>query len=236
MKFSLQRKGRWFWVILAGLVLLFFFQYNSQLWNKAIQIYDLLHNHQQLKITILSYGPYSPLAYILLQVAQVVIAPVPGGAVEFLGGYLFGEWAGFSYSMIGLVLGSWLAFSLARAFEKYAVEKFVSTKNIKKFGYLMGHEGVIVSFLLFLIPGFPKDALCYLLGLTPMHTGIFLLISTVGRVPGTLMAVLQGGTACDHQYKLFLILLGISFLILLLFYIYHNEIHQWVKKLRKIKS
>ena len=236
MKFSLQRKWRWFWVILGGLVLLLIYQYNSQLWTKLVNLYDLLYNRHQLKITLLSYGPYSPLAYILLQVLQVIIAPVPGGAIEFLGGYLFGGWAGFLYSMIGLILGSWVAFSLARVFEKYAVEKFVSPKNIKKFDYLMGHEGVIISFLLFLIPGFPKDALCYLLGLTPMHIGIFLFISTIGRVPGTLMAVLQGGKAFEHQYITFLILLGISALVILAFYIYHDEIHHWIKRVRRIKS
>ena len=75
-----------------------------------------------LLILIRSFGPYSPLAYILLQIIQVVVAPIPGGAIEFLGGYLFGVTAGFLYSMIGLILGSWLAFSLARIFEKLAVE------------------------------------------------------------------------------------------------------------------
>jgi uncharacterized membrane protein YdjX (TVP38/TMEM64 family) len=235
MKFSLQSKWIWFSIILGGLVLFSVYQYNSQLGAKVVNLYDLLHNRHQLKITILSYGPYSPLAYILLQVLQVVVAPVPGGAVEFLGGYLFGGWAGFLFSMIGLVLGSWVAFGLARIFEKYAVEKFVSPKTIRKFDYLMGHEGVIISFLLFLIPGFPKDALCYLLGLTPMHTGIFILISTIGRVPGTLMAVLQGAKAFNHQYISFFILLGISSLALLVFYIYRDEIHHWVKKLRNIK-
>jgi uncharacterized membrane protein YdjX (TVP38/TMEM64 family) len=135
--------------------------------------------------------------------------------------------------MIGLLLGSWIAFNLARVFEKWAVEKFVSPRTMKKFDYLVGHEGVILSFLLFLMPGFPKDALCYILGLTPMHVGIFLFISTVGRVPGTLMACLQGGKAFEHQYKLFLILLAISALLILVFYIYHEEIHQLIKKLKR---
>jgi uncharacterized membrane protein YdjX (TVP38/TMEM64 family) len=163
----------------------------------------------------------------------VVVAPIPGGAIEFLGGYLFGVKAGLIYSMIGLVIASWLAFGLARIFEKWAVEKFVSPQTLKKFDYLIGHEGVILSFLLFLIPGFPKDALCYILGLTPMHLGIFLIISTIGRVPGTLMATLQGAKAFDHQYKFFLILLGVSALIILVFYIYHEEIHQWVRQVKK---
>jgi uncharacterized membrane protein YdjX (TVP38/TMEM64 family) len=135
--------------------------------------------------------------------------------------------------MIGLTLGSWLAFSLARFFEKWTVEKLISPKTRKKFDYLIGHEGVILSLLLFLIPGFPKDALCYILGLTPMHLGIFLIISTIGRIPGTLMATLQGAKAFDHQYKIFLILLGISALAILVFYIYNDEIYQLIKKLRE---
>jgi uncharacterized membrane protein YdjX (TVP38/TMEM64 family) len=191
MKFSFEWK--WFWIVLAGLVFFSIYQYNSQLWVKAIRIYEILHDRHELKVILHSFGPYSPLAYILLQIIQIIIAPIPGGAIEFLGGYLFGVTSGFFYSMIGLILGSWMAFSLARIFEKLAVEKFVSPKTIKKFDYLVGHEGTILSFLLFLIPGFPKDALCYLLGLTPMHTGIFLIISTIGRVPGTLMAPSEEG-------------------------------------------
>jgi uncharacterized membrane protein YdjX (TVP38/TMEM64 family) len=236
MKFSLHWKWKWLWVILAGFIILSIYQYNSQLWIKAVNLYDTLHDRHQLKVIIRSFGPYSPLAYILLQIIQVVVAPIPGGAIEFLGGYLFGVEAGFFYSMIGLVLGSWMAFSLARIFEKLAVEKFVSPQTIKKFDYLIGHEGLILSFLLFLIPGFPKDALCYVLGLTPMHTGIFLIISTIGRVPGTLMACLQGGKAFEHQYKSFFVLLGISGLVILAFYIYHDEIHHWIKRLKRIKS
>jgi len=234
MKVSFQWK--WVFVILAVLVLLSIYQYNSQIWTKIAKLYDILHDRQQLKVIIRSFGPYSPLAYILIQISQVVIAPIPGGAIEFLGGYLFGVKLGFLYSMIGLFFGSLVAFRLARIFEKLAVEKFVSLQTRKRFDYLIGHEGVIFSFLLFLIPGFPKDALCYLLGLTPMHLGIFLVISTIGRIPGTLMACLQGGKAFEHQYRTFLILLGVSSLLILTFYIYHDEIHHWIKKLRRIKT
>jgi uncharacterized membrane protein YdjX (TVP38/TMEM64 family) len=233
MKLLFQPKLKWILVIciLAGLSFLSIYQYNTPLWHKAVKLYYILQDHHRLKEIISSYGAYSPLAFIFLQIVQVVVAPIPGGAIELLGGYLFGVKAGFLYSMIGSLLGSWLAFSLARIFEKWAVEKFVSPKTMKKFGYLVGHEGVILSFLLFLIPGFPKDALCYILGLTPMHLGIFLIISTIGRVPGTLMATLQGAEAFDHQYKIFFLLLGISALVILVFYIYHEEIHHQIKKL-----
>jgi uncharacterized membrane protein YdjX (TVP38/TMEM64 family) len=232
-------RTKWKWVlflcILAGVVFFIAYQYNSQLWIQVVKLYDLLHDHHRLKGFISSFGPYSPIAYILLQVLQVVIAPIPGGAIEFLGGYLFGAKSGFLYSMIGLLLGSLLAFSLARIFEKVAVEKFVSEQTRNRFDYLVEHQGAILSFILFLIPGFPKDALCYILGLTPMHWGIFLIISTLGRIPGTLMATLQGAKAFDHQYKFFLILLGISTLVVLVFCIYHEEIHQLAKRFKREK-
>ena len=232
MRLPLSRRQIWalilFFFALSGFFLIY--RYSSPLWSEASDLYDLLYDGTRLKGIISSYGASSPLAYILLQVLQVVVAPIPGGAIEFLGGYLFGVKAGFVYSMIGLVMGSVLAFGLARIFEKIAVEKFVSLRTRKKFDYLVGHEGVILSFLLFLIPGFPKDALCYLLGLTPMHLGIFLVISTIGRIPGTLIACLQGGKAFDHQYMTMLILLGVSTLVILVFYIYHDEIHHLIKR------
>jgi len=238
MKSFLSPKVKWVLLIcfLTGLFVFLVYHYNSQIWTKVVKFYTLLYDRNQLKGIIRSYGAYSPVAYIFLQMVQVVIAPIPGGAIEFIGGYIFGAKVGFLYSMIGLLIGSWFAFSLARIFEKLAVEKVVPLETRKKFDYLIGHEGVILSFLLFLIPGFPKDALCYILGLTPMHLGMFLFISTVGRVPGTLMACLQGGKAFDHQYKTLLILSGISVLIILVFYIYHDEIHHAIKKIRGQKS
>ena len=229
-------RRKWTWItslcILTGVLSFLIYYYNSQIWLYTMRVYHLYQDHEAFKKVISSYGAYAPLAYILLQVLQVVIAPIPGGAIEFLGGVLFGVKAGLIYSMIGLVLGSWMAFGLARIFEKVAVEKFVSEETRKKFDYLVEHEGVILSFILFLLPGFPKDALCYILGLTPMHLGIFLVISTIGRIPGTLMATLQGAKAFEHEYYTFGILLGASGLIILVFYIYHEEIHNLVKRLK----
>ena len=232
MNLSLQLRSKWVWItcLLVGFIILFIYPYNSQLWIQAVKLWNLFQDHHQLKKVIKSFGPYSPLVFISFHILHAVIPPIPGEAIEFLGGYLFGVWGGMLYSMIGLIFGSWLSFSIARICGKRAVERFVSPELRKKFDYLIGREGVILSFLLFLIPVFPKVALCYFLGLTPMHLGIFLIISTIGRIPGTLMATLQGAKVSQHQYMLFLILLGISTLVMLVFYIYHEKIHQWIKK------
>lgn len=180
-----------------------------------------------------SFGSYSPAIFVLIQISQVVMAPIPGGPIEFLGGYLFGTKGGFIYSMIGLVLGSLFAFWLARIFQRCIVEKFVSPKTMRKFDYLISHEGVILSFLLFLAPCFPKDALCYLLGLTPMNLGVFLIVSTIGRMPGTLIASMQGAKAFNHQYAGLLFLLGSSALVVMVFYFCHDEIHELIKRLHR---
>ena len=233
MKLSHQSKLKWVGVIcfLGGIFAFIICHYNSQLWTSADRVWDILSDHHRLKEFIFSFGVYSPIAFIVIQAIQVVVAPIPGEATGFLGGYLFGAWAGMLYSMIGLIIGSWLAFTIARIFEKRAIERFVSPKMRKNFDYLGRRGGIIVSFLLFLIPGFPKDILCYILGLTPMNLSIFLIISTIGRIPGVLMATLQGAKAFEHQYKTFLILLGMSALIILVFYVYHERIHRWIKKI-----
>jgi uncharacterized membrane protein YdjX (TVP38/TMEM64 family) len=218
--------------ILAGLCFLFIYHYSTTVWNGAVKSYYILNDHRRLKETIVSFGPYSPLAFILLQVLQVVVAPIPGGPVGFLGGYLFGVQAGFIYSMIGLTIGSLIAFRIAGLFKKRLVKKFVSSKKLKKFDYLIGHEGVILSFFLFLIPGFPKDALCYILGMTPLGLFFFLVISTIGRIPGTLIATLQGANAFNQHYIIFLSILGISALISLVFFVYGEEIHNLIKKIK----
>lgn len=235
MKSLPQLRPKWVWItcLLVGLVILLIYLYNSQLWIQAVKLQGLVQDRHQFKKAIKSFGPYSPLVFISFHILHAVIPPIPGEAIEFLGGYLFGVWAGMLYSMIGLIIGSWLSFSIARIFEKRIVERFVSPELRKKFAYLSDHEGVILSFLLFLIPGFPKVALCYLLGLTPMHLGIFLMISTIGRIPGTLMATLQGAKAFDQQYMTVSVLLGISALIILVFYIYHENIHRWIEKRSK---
>ncbi|RPJ04242.1 MAG: hypothetical protein EHM36_11055, partial [Deltaproteobacteria bacterium] len=99
MGLSLQAKVKWmsFLVLLVGFLFLLIYHYDSHLWTHLIKLYNALHHPHRLKGILLSYGAYAPVAYILLQVLQIVVAPIPGGAIEFLGGYLFGAKIGFLY-------------------------------------------------------------------------------------------------------------------------------------------
>src|SRR5208337_519289 len=126
MKLPLQLRSKWVWItcLLVGLIILLVYLYNSQLWIQAVRLWNLFHDRHQLRGVLRSFGPYSPFGFIMLHILHAVIPPLPGEAIEFLGGYVFGVWAGMLYSMIGLILGSWLSFSIARIFEKRAIERF----------------------------------------------------------------------------------------------------------------
>jgi uncharacterized membrane protein YdjX (TVP38/TMEM64 family) len=162
-----------------------------------------------------SLGPWASVVFVFLQAFQVVAAPIPGEATGLLGGFIFGPWLGILLSTIGLTLGSYIAFALARGLGRPFVERFAAPTSLERFDYLLHHKGAFLVFLLFLIPGFPKDALCYVLGLGHLSTMEFLLIGGVGRLLGTVLLTLEGNYLRLQQYGRFYILLGIALVIVL---------------------
>lgn len=167
--------------------------------------YDLYYffTHKRKIINFIKdFHPYDVVAFILLQILQVIAAPIPGELTGFIGGYLYGPFLGTVYSTIGLTLGSWLAFGLAHFFGMPLIERVVKQDIIEKFDHFMEHQGVLVSFFLFLIPGFPKDYLCYIMGVSRMQFWVFLVISAVGRLLGTIMLSITGSSARNGNYLL----------------------------------
>jgi uncharacterized membrane protein YdjX (TVP38/TMEM64 family) len=177
-----------------------------------------------------SFGPLSVVIFIGLQILQVLIAPIPGELNGFIGGYLYGPVLGTLYSTIGLTIGSWLAFLLARWLGMPFVEKIINPQVIQKYNHFMEHRGIPITFVLFLIPGFPKDALSYIIGLSHMRTTTFLILCTAGRLLGTIMLSTSGSYARNEQHAAMLAILGISALITLLAWYYHEELLNLVRK------
>ncbi|HYR02419.1 MAG TPA: TVP38/TMEM64 family protein, partial [Syntrophobacteria bacterium] len=178
---------------------------------------------------IKSFHPYDEFVFILFQILQVVFAPIPGEVTGLIGGYLYGPVLGTIYSTVGLTVGSWLAFMLARFLGLPFVEKAVNPEILKKYDYVMEHQGAIVSFILFLIPGFPKDYLCYIMGLSHMKLWTFLIISTVGRLIGTMLLSMSGSYVRSNHYVGLLVLLGAGGVFVLLAYLYRER---WIDMLR----
>ncbi|HRR40881.1 MAG TPA: TVP38/TMEM64 family protein [Syntrophales bacterium] len=171
-----------------------------------------------------SFGPLSVLIFILLQVLQVLIAPLPGEATGIIGGYLYGPVMGTIYSTIGLTIGSWLAFALSRWLGLPFVEKVVDRKILQKYDRFMERQGALVTFAMFLIPGFPKDALCYIMGLSHMRTSLFLLVSTAGRLFGTVLLSVGGSCIRNDQTKTLYAILAFTAVVLVFAYLYRDKL------------
>ena len=187
-------------------------------------LYRFFVSQKKIVYFLNSFGPLSVVIFIGLQIIQVLIAPIPGEINGFIGGYLYGPVLGTLYSTIGLTIGSWLAFLLARWLGMPFVEKIINTQIIQKYDHFMEHRGIPITFILFLIPGFPKDALSYIIGLSHMRTTTFLILCTAGRLLGTIMLSTSGSLARNEQHAAMMAILGISALITLLAWYYHEEI------------
>jgi uncharacterized membrane protein YdjX (TVP38/TMEM64 family) len=182
-----------------------------------------------LKHTLREWGVLAPVIFIGLQALQVIVAPIPGELTGILGGYLFGQWAGLLYSSIGLALGSVAAFAVGRWLGARYVQKLVSPDIWRKMGFIVEAEGAILCFIIFLIPGLPKDMACYLFGLSPMPFWIFAVISTLGRIPDTWVLSAQGAHTASGDYRAVVFLTAIVVAVALPLYYYRTRLVAWFR-------
>ena len=216
------------WVSIFALVTLLFYAWHEEgTWKEIIKFYRFFFEPKRLKTFVASFGPFASVIFVLIQSAQVVLAPIPGEVTGFVGGLLFGNINGLILSTIGLTLGSLLAFTITRVFGIKVVEKIVKKEYIDKFNDFVTHKGLNITFILFLLPGFPKDSLCYLLGLSRMKITDFLFMNIFGRLPGTLMLTMQGDAVGHKKYQAFFWLLVLSITITAILYFTRNYIMHW---------
>ncbi|MDE2180134.1 MAG: TVP38/TMEM64 family protein [candidate division NC10 bacterium] len=190
---------------------------------------ELFLDEQNLARYLKQAGPWAPLVFIGLQALQVVFAPIPGEATGIIGGYLFGTFPSLIYSTIGLTIGSCLAFGMGRWLGHHFARRFVTPETYEMFFFLTRTQGKLITFLLFLLPGFPKDFLCYILGASPLPFGTFFLLSTIGRIPGTWFLSMQGRQVRTAHYGSFFALVFVLSAALLLLYLYREPLFRWIK-------
>jgi uncharacterized membrane protein YdjX (TVP38/TMEM64 family) len=157
-----------------------------------------------------SLGAWRAPGFIALQAIQVIIAPIPGEITGILGGYLYGPVSGTLLSTIGLTIGSYVAFLLARVFGKPLAERIVPRDIMERFDYLLQSKGLFLVFLLFFVPGIPKDYFCYIFGLSVISTMEYMVLSTVGRLFGTILLTLEGSYLKGEQYWMFWIFAAVG--------------------------
>jgi putative membrane protein len=144
-------------------------------------------DNEILLTKIKSFGLLAPLCFILIQMVQVVLPVIPGGASCLVGVMAFGAVGGFIYNYVGLVLGSICSFLLSRKFGMSIINKLFKEKDIKKaLDKINNSKYDLIFFLIILLPGLPDDLFCYISGITKMSLKKFTLIILIGK-PLTLL-------------------------------------------------
>ena len=222
-------------VIFLASCLVVFVLFNSSLWDQFLRYYDLMTDREWLRQTVNSMGWAAPLVFMSLQIGQVLFAPIPGELTGFLGGYVFGALNGFLLSTLGLTMGSMINFGIGHFLGEPMVRKLVRCETYDKYNQMVQYKGILVIFIFFLIPGFPKDYLCMFLGLTTLPMRVFFVLSTVGRLPGTLALSLQGASIFEKDYLFFVVVTALSLLFALVCYLARDPLYRWISRHSKNK-
>ncbi len=148
-----------------------------------------------------SNGPRSRLAYMGMVIVQVIIALIPGEPLEIAAGYAFGALEGTLLCLAASTLGSLLVFALVRRFGIRLVQVFFSKERLQSLRFLRASpKRDFLYLLIFMIPGTPKDLLCYFAGLTDVRFPVWLIICSLGRLPAIISSTVGGSALSEKNY------------------------------------
>ncbi len=150
-----------------------------------------------------SHGVLGRLGFVMMVIFQVIIAVIPGEPFELAAGYAFGAFEGTVLCLAAALAGSLAVFLLVRRYGMRLVRLFFTDEKIDSLKFLRGgRKRDLLFFLVFMIPGTPKDLLGYFAGLTDMRLRSWIVISTLGRLPSILTSTIGGDALGDSRYGL----------------------------------
>ncbi len=188
-------------------------------------------NPEHFREWVAEKGAWGPLTMIGLSILQVVVAVIPGEVFEIGAGYAFGAVWGTVLCLIGTALGSVLIYLLTKAFGIRLVEAFVSREKINSLRFIRDSKKLnLLIFLLFFIPGTPKDVITYFIGITPMKLSTFLLISSVARIPSVISSTIGGHALGMQEYTFAIIVFAITAAVSLIGVFIYNRISKRKEK------
>ena len=198
------------WLLPVGLIALLVIG-GGLLWHTGVL--HRISNQDHLIALLRAGGPTGALLCIAVQFLQVAIAVIPGEITSLAAGYVFGVWRGFLYSAIGITLGSAFNFWFARLVGRPMLERLISKDTLAGIDRsLASARSKSAMFLLFLLPGLPKDILCYAAGFSGMSIFEFVVVSGLARSPALLASVLIGAGVSRGDYRS---VIAIALLVLL---------------------
>ena len=165
------------------------------------QIWTIATRPEELRAWVGGFGATAPLVFAAVQALQIIVFVIPGEVPQIAGGYLFGIPGGLALTIAGSAFGSGVAFLASRLLGIEFLRAILRGEQLDRLQQVASSpRATITFFLFFLIPGIPKDVLCYVAGLSRMRLSMFLLISTVGRLPGVVGSVVMGDAAAEQKW------------------------------------
>jgi uncharacterized membrane protein YdjX (TVP38/TMEM64 family) len=181
----------------------------------APQLAYMATNPDDLKAMLSSYGSTGIVIFILIQIVQVIIAFLPGDVTQLAGGYIYGAILGTLYSAIGIGLGSIIVFFTSRFLGYSLLNLFISKEQFEKFSFLINSpKAEMTMFIIFLIPGMPKDFLTYIAGVTPIKPMSFLVLTTIARFPALFISTYIGANLQQGNFRAVIITTVISCIVI----------------------
>lgn len=172
---------------------------------------EFVREPERFRAWVDSSGFVSRVIFVGMAVFQLVIALIPGEPLEMGAGYAFGAVEGTILCIIGCVIGSALVFLFVRRFGVKLVEVFFPREKIRSLRFLQDSRRLnLLTFIVFFIPGTPKDLLSYFIGLTDMKLGTWLLITAVARIPSIVTSTVTGDALGLKDYQFALIAFGVT--------------------------
>lgn len=186
---------------------------------------------------IRSAGPVGFLVLLGLQFLQIVVFVIPGEVVQIAAGMMFGPWLGLLLVIVGCFIASTFVYFLVHKLGAPFVQSIVNDKYLDKLDDFeeSGRLAIVVA-LLFLIPGFPKDVLTYIVPLTNMNAAKYLLVSNLARIPGVTMTVFAADSLIAGDYLTAGIVFGVALVILVLCWILKPRLMDLIQKIAQKKQ
>lgn len=172
---------------------------------------EFVREPERFRAWVDSSGFVSRVIFVGMVIFQLIIALIPGEPLEMGAGYAFGAWEGTILCIIGCVIGSALVFLFVRRFGVKLVEVFFPREKIRSLRFLQDSRRLnLLTFIVFFIPGTPKDLLSYFIGLTDMKLGTWLFITAVARIPSIVTSTVTGDALGLKDYQFALIAFGVT--------------------------
>jgi len=185
------------------------------LWGKPLV--ELVADPVAFREWVDARGVWGPVVMIALIAVQILVALIPGEPLEFAAGYAFGAWQGLLLCMIGSFVGGCAAMLLARKFGLKLVKALFPKHDIENLAIFKNPDRLkLLTFVLFLIPGTPKDVMVYALGLTPMKVMGGIALTTLARIPSIITSTLSGHALGEQDYMAAIIIYGLTAIISLI--------------------